>query len=157
MFLFIPTSLILLDVSSMPWSAENELSSSIMLLVTCTCRVWSLQKDDLCACVLSHFSCVQLCDPMDCSLPGFSVYGILQARILECVAMPSSRGSSWPRDRNCISYVFWKVPQKDLRGYLLSLSLQQVLKLKHNSQLWDGVLFYFIFWPFYTPTNNECQ
>ena len=90
----------------MPWSAENELSSSIMLLVTCTCRVWSLQKDDLCACVLSHFSCVQLCDPMDCSLPGFSVYGILQARILECVAMPSSRGSSWPRDRNCISYVF---------------------------------------------------
>ena len=60
MFLFIPTSLILLHVSSMPWSAENELSSSIMLLVICTSRVWSLQKDDLCACVLSHFSRVQL-------------------------------------------------------------------------------------------------
>ena len=35
-----------------------------------------------------------LCDPMDCSSPGFSVHGILQARILEWVPMPSSRGSS---------------------------------------------------------------
>ena len=40
-----------------------------------------------------------LCDPMDCNLPGSSVYAILQARILEwVVAMPSSRGSSQPRD-----------------------------------------------------------
>ena len=39
-------------------------------------------------------SCLILCDPMDCSLPGSSVLGILQARILEWVAMPSSRGSS---------------------------------------------------------------
>ena len=38
--------------------------------------------------------CPTLCDPMDCSLPGFSVHGILQARILEWVAMPSSMGSS---------------------------------------------------------------
>ena len=38
--------------------------------------------------------CLTLCDPMDCSLPGSSVHGILQARILEWVAMPSSRGSS---------------------------------------------------------------
>ena len=42
---------------------------------------------------------------MDCSLPGSSVHGILQARILEWVAMPSSRGSSQSRDRTCISYV----------------------------------------------------
>ena len=39
-------------------------------------------------------SCLTLCDPMDCSPPGSSVDGILQARILEWVAMPSSRGSS---------------------------------------------------------------
>ena len=38
--------------------------------------------------------CVQFCDPMDCSLPGFSVHGISQARILEWVAMPSSQGSN---------------------------------------------------------------
>ena len=43
-------------------------------------------------------SCLTLCDPMDCSPPGSSVHGILQARILEWVAMPSSRGSSWLRD-----------------------------------------------------------
>ena len=39
-----------------------------------------------------------LCDPMQCSLPGSSVHGILQARILEWVAVPFSKGSSQPRD-----------------------------------------------------------
>ena len=48
-------------------------------------------------------SCPTLCDPMDCSPPVSSVHGILQARILEWVAMPSSRGSSQPRDRTRIS------------------------------------------------------
>ena len=43
-------------------------------------------------------SCLTLCDPMDCSLPGSSVHGILQAKILEWVAIPFSRGSSQPRD-----------------------------------------------------------
>ena len=42
---------------------------------------------------------------MGCSLPGSSVHGILQARMLEWVAMPSSRGSSGPRDRTHLSYV----------------------------------------------------
>ena len=41
--------------------------------------------------------CLILCDPMDCSLLGSSVHGILQARILEWVAIPFSRGSSQPR------------------------------------------------------------
>ena len=41
-------------------------------------------------------SCPALCDPIDCSLPGSSVHGILQAKILEWVAVPSSRGSSNP-------------------------------------------------------------
>ena len=50
----------------------------------------------LCACMLSHFSRVRLCDPMDYSLPGSSVHGIIQARIFEWVAIPSSRGSSNP-------------------------------------------------------------
>ena len=51
-------------------------------------------------CMLSRFSCVRLCDPMDCNLPGSSDHGILQARILEWVAMPSSRGSSPPSGCN---------------------------------------------------------
>ena len=42
--------------------------------------------------------CPTLCNPMDCNLAGFSVHGILQARIPEWVGMPSSRASSQPRD-----------------------------------------------------------
>ena len=52
----------------------------------------------LCVCSVTQ-SCVTLCDSVDCSPPGSSVCGILQARILEWVAMPFSRGSSWCRDR----------------------------------------------------------
>ena len=47
---------------------------------------------------------VRLCDPMDCSPPGSSVHGILQARILEWVAISYSSGSSQLKDQTCISY-----------------------------------------------------
>ena len=49
--------------------------------------------------ILVTQSCLTLCDPMDCSPLGCSVHGIFQARILEWVAISSSRGSSQPRDR----------------------------------------------------------
>ena len=56
-------------------------------------------------------SCLILCVPMDHSLPGSSVHGILQARILEWVSMPFSRGSSQPRDRTQVSLclLHWQV------------------------------------------------
>ena len=47
--------------------------------------------------------CLTLCDPMDCSLPGSSVYGISQARILEWVSFSFSRGSFRPRDQTQVS------------------------------------------------------
>ena len=50
-------------------------------------------------------SCPALCDPMDYSLPSFSVLGILQARILEWVATSYSRGSSQLRDHAHLSYI----------------------------------------------------
>ena len=53
----------------------------------------------VCVCVCVCNSHVRLCDPMDCSQPGSSVHGILQARILEWVAISFSRASSQPRDR----------------------------------------------------------
>ena len=64
----------------------------------------------ICACVLSCFRPVQptLCDPMDCNPPSSSDHGILQARILEWVTMPSSRGSSGPRNQihvSCVSCI----------------------------------------------------
>ena len=54
-------------------------------------------------------SCLTLCDPMACCPPGSSVHGILQARILEWVAISSSRGSSQLRDQTHISCVSWMV------------------------------------------------
>ena len=56
--------------------------------------------------------CPTLCDPMDYSLPGSSVHGILKARILEWVAIPFSRGSSRPRDQTpvfCTAIGFFTV------------------------------------------------
>ena len=50
-------------------------------------------------------SCLTLCDPLDCSLPGSSIHGIFQARILEWVAISFSRGSSQPRDRTLVSRI----------------------------------------------------
>ena len=49
--------------------------------------------------------CLTLCDPMDCSLPGFFVHGIFQARILKWVAFSFSRGSSWLRDWTQVSLI----------------------------------------------------
>ena len=60
-------------------------------------------KCDVCAELLQL--CLNLCDSVDHSQPGSFVHGIFQARILERVAMPSSRESSSPRDRICVSYV----------------------------------------------------
>ena len=63
-----------------------------------------------CLLLLTCFSCVQLCNPTDCSLPGSSVHGILQARIRERAAMPYSRGSFQPRNQTQVSpvYLHWQ-------------------------------------------------
>ena len=63
------------------------------------------ERECVCVCVyaqaLSHVRLFR--DPMDCSSPGSSVHGILQAGILEWVAIPFSRGSSQPRDQIQVS------------------------------------------------------
>ena len=63
--------------------------------------------NQVCVCAQSLQSCLILCDPVDCSPPDSSVRGILWARILEWVAMPSSRGSSQPRYWTHISFISW--------------------------------------------------
>ena len=72
--------------------------------------VTRIQWDHMCiellsVCAMLSQSCLTLSDPVDCSPPGSSVPRILQARILERVAMPISRGSSQPRDQTWVSYV----------------------------------------------------
>ena len=78
-------------------------------------------------------SCPTLCDPADCSPPGSAVHGILQARILEWVTMPSSRRSSRPRDRTHVSYICigrWILCHECLFSYTVSSLMAEVgLKL----------------------------
>ena len=54
---------------------------------------------------VKSLSRVRLFAIMDCSLPGFSIHGIFQARVLEWIAISFSRGSSWPRDRTQFSRI----------------------------------------------------
>ena len=76
------------------WKQPKCPSTNEWIKIWCACmRAKSLQL------------CASVCNPMDCSLPGSSVHGILQARILEWVAVPSSKGSFRPRDRTYVSYV----------------------------------------------------
>ena len=72
-------------------SALKYSSSASYKIVTCACSVAQ--------------SCLTLCDSVDWRPPGSSVHGILQARILECVAISSSKESSLPRDRTHISCI----------------------------------------------------
>ena len=90
---------------------------------------------------LKHFaqSCPNLCDPMDCSLPGSFVYGIPQARVLEWVAISFSRGSSQSRDQSWVchiagrrfchlSHAFWKAQIFNIyaHNYILSTESKAV-------------------------------
>ena len=68
-----------------------ELEFSQCLVCVCVCVCWSLSNVQL------------FCNPMDSSLSEPSVHGILQTRILEWVAIPFSRESSWPRDQTLVS------------------------------------------------------
>ena len=77
------------------------------------CATAELQNiDDACMHANLLQSCPTLCDPMNCSPPGSSVHGILQAKTLEWVAIPFSRGSSQCRDQtwdSCIAGRFFTI------------------------------------------------
>ena len=114
-------------------------------------------------------SCWTLRDPMDCSPPGFSIYGIFQARILEWVAMPFSRASSLPRDQTqvfCIVgrfFTVWatreyincivsdnKAPRKWLYHSHIAIKIQIILFLKDLRRLLlELKKFPVIFWQCY--------
>ena len=89
-------------------------------------------------------SCPTLCDPMDCSPPGSSVHGILQARILKWVAIPFSKGSSQPRDWTQVSrttggsFTIWAT-REALHEVTEKLKSYPLICLAPN----DGVLFLF--------------
>ena len=74
-------------------------------LVSCIQLFGTLLVKGVCVCVSGQLP-PTVWDPMGYTLPGSSLLEILQARILEWVVMPSSRGSSQPRDQTQVSYVF---------------------------------------------------
>ena len=92
-----------------PFQSHLSLYYSLIPTFVLSSSVNPTEPDYLCyqysLCVKSLQSCPTLCDLMDCSPPGSSVHGILQAGILGWVAISSSRGSSWPRDLTHISCI----------------------------------------------------
>ena len=86
-------------------------------------------------------SCPTLCDPKDCSPPGSSIHGIFQAEVLEWVATSSSSGSSWPRNRTCVSRVVGR------RFYHLSHQGSPIIHLVRTKKLqplrWETWIFFF--------------
>ena len=111
-----------------PWLEVMPLSEIWLLILR-----FSTQK------VLVAQSCPTLCDPMDYIPPGSSVHGILRTRTLKCVAIPSSRGSSWPRDRTPVSctadgfFIVWATREPLNPGGMLKSSGE--LFKKHHGQL----------------------
>jgi len=61
-------------------------------------------------------------NPMDCSLLGSYVHGILQVKILECVAIPFARESSWPRDQTQVSCILHCLSQEESHKSSLRLN-----------------------------------
>ena len=84
---------------------------------------------------------------MDCSLPGFSVHKILQARKLEWVAISFSRGSSWPRDQIHVSYVSctgrqvlsttWKLYKKISKSKNKKLPVLSAALVTEHGEKWE--------------------
>ena len=100
--------------------------------------------------VLVTLWCPALCNTIGCSLPGSSVPGILQARILGWVAIPLSRGSSWPRGgpqgshTACQFFTVWVIKEGHLYAELQmsearSCLLHSILIFKVNIQVNEGI------------------
>ena len=83
-----------------------------------------------------HAKSLQLCHPIDCNPLGSSVQGILHVRMLEWFAMPSSRGSSWPRDWTCVSLylLYWQASSLSLAP--LRKPHFRLLIIKFNCQIY---------------------
>ena len=79
------------------WTELRDCLSNLDI-VDITSHVWPLGSE-------VTQSGLTLCDPMDCSPPGYSMHGIFQARVLEWVAISFSRGSSPPRDRTQVCHI----------------------------------------------------
>ena len=89
------------------------------MVISVRTEVVKMAFNFVCVYVLAAQLCLTLCNIVDCSPPDSSVHEILQARILELVAVSYSRGSSHPRDRNWVSCIAGKLYHL---GHLICIS-----------------------------------
>ena len=126
------------------WRSESDMGLSQL---TSTGQLWSFLVHFLTSSgfhksvrVLLAQWCLTLCDPMDCSPPGFSVHGILQARRLEWIAISLSKGTSWPRDQERSSPVLqadsYRLPEVTRMSQPVAPFLQQHGVLLTQLPLW---------------------
>ena len=78
-------------------------------------------------------SCPTLCNPLDCSLPGSSVHGISQTRIVEWIVISFSRGSFWPRDWTSVSCIGrrilnqWATWEAQIHSYIIPCQFTNII------------------------------
>ena len=101
-FIFFPTRCLEINPLSSSLCESQSVSSWTYYELISVLEPWFPLKEECCCCLVAK-SRPTLCDPIDCSLPGSSVHGISQARILEWVAISFSRGTSRLRDWTHIS------------------------------------------------------
>ena len=99
-----------------------------------SCHLFSISSASVGVCEVTQ-SCATLCDPMGCSLPGSSVHGILQAIVLEWIAISFSSGSSQPRNGNGVSctarqILYHRVTRKDLKIIHLNTTVTYCVTVK---------------------------
>ena len=121
---------------TMDWTHEPHMARQIL-------NQWATREvlAQVCVCVLVVQSCLTHCDPMDCSPPGFSVHEILQARILEWIAISFSRGSSQLRDQTWVSciagrcFATWAIREAHSSGLIGYIYM--VPRLFHRRRQWQ--------------------
>ena len=90
-------------------------------------------------------SCPTLCDPTNCSRSGSSNHGIFQARILEWIAVPFSRGYFWPRDKTQASYIadrfftIWATGKIYKLLYIIVIAVQSLSHFQLFATPWTAV------------------
>ena len=101
----------------LPVTLFGSLFSCFLIFCVCLC---------VCVCVLSHFSRIWLLNSMNFNPSGSSVHGILQAWILEWVAISSCRGFSWSRDWTCVSCLLnWQAGSLPIPEMNQSITIQE--------------------------------
>ena len=112
----------------------------LLVLALSYCKILCLYS----LCSLVTQSCPTLCDPMDCRLPGSSFHGILQARVLEWVAISFSRGYSQPRDWTQVSHIagrgftLWATKEAYLHTRQSINSILSLAIMNPFPNLWPG-------------------